>query len=290
MRAARRATSPPTVTSVVPARASSRIPPGRCSTAPRVPAESSEPVAAAASTEPREAADPIDRIDPAQPREPIDSTEPVEHTDSTDPVEQTESTEPLDAIDSRDRVEARQSVAITTPSCHPGAGPMPVAQRGRRPDMSVPERPAVRVPERDPASLQRVNAVLGRILASPLARVLPLPLVRLRYTGRRTGRTISTPVGMHKVDDKTVIFTRSGWRANFRGGGAVEIVRRGRVLRGSATTIEDPERAADLMLAVLAAGRSPRQLGLEVDKGHQPTRAELVATGTSFVQLDVQSG
>lgn len=153
--------------------------------------------------------------------------------------------------------------------------------------MSKSDHPRVRVPERDPASFARVNAVIGRVLASPLARVLPLPLALLRYTGRRTGRRIETPVGVHEVGGRTVVFTRSRWRANFRGSGPVEAVQRGRVRRGTATTVDDPEQAADLMLAVLAAGRSPRQLGLVVDKGHRPTRAELVATDTSFVELQL---
>lgn len=145
----------------------------------------------------------------------------------------------------------------------------------------------MRVPDRDAAAFERVNAVLRRVLASPLARVLPLPLVLLRCTGRRTGRSFAIPVGVHDLDGRTVVFTRAGWRANFRGGAPVEVVRRGRVLRGTATSVESPERAADLMLSVLAAGRSPRHLGLEVDRGHRPTREELVATGTSVVELDV---
>jgi len=147
----------------------------------------------------------------------------------------------------------------------------------------------VRVPDRGGASFDRVNAVLRRVLRSPLARVLPLPLVLLRFAGRRTGRAFEVPVGVHHVEGRTVVFTRAGWRANFRGGAPVTVVRRGRAVRGTATAVEDPGQAADLMLAVLAAGRSPRQLGLDVDKGHRPTREELVATGSALVELDLPS-
>ena len=168
----------------------------------------------------------------------------------------------------------------------PVAAEPPPADRPAGPPAQ--ERPPVRVPQRDQAGFARVNTVLVRVLGSPLARVLPLPLALLRYTGRRTGRVFTTPVGVHDVDGRVVVFTRAGWRANFRGGGPVELVRRGRVLRGTATVDEDPQHAADVMLQVLAAGRSPRQLGLEVDKGHRPTREELVATNTSVVEFDVR--
>lgn len=153
--------------------------------------------------------------------------------------------------------------------------------------VSDPDRPAVRVPDRSPASFARVNAVLTRVLTSPLARLVPPPLALLRYTGRRTGARRETPVGVHEVAGRTVIFTRSGWQANFLGGGPVEVVRRGRVLRGTATTDQDPGRAADLMLAALAAGASSRTLGLEVTRGHSPTREELLATSTRVVELQL---
>ena len=148
------------------------------------------------------------------------------------------------------------------------------------------DRPPVRVPQPSPAA-RRANRVVALVLRSPLARVLPLPLVLLSMTGRRSGRRITTPVGVHEVGGRLVVFTRAGWRANLRGGATVEVVRRGRTVRGTATVDEDPEHAADLMQQVLAAGRSPRQLGLDVDRGHEPTREELVATGTSVVDLDL---
>ena len=153
--------------------------------------------------------------------------------------------------------------------------------------MTTAGRPPVRVPDRDPASFARVNAVLRRVLRSPLARVLPLPLVLLRCTGRRSGRAYEIPVALQQVGGRTLVLTRAGWRANFRGGAPVEVVRRGRVVRGTATAVEDPKQAAEVVLALLAAGRPPRQLGLEVEKGHRPTREDLVATGSSFVELDL---
>lgn len=147
-------------------------------------------------------------------------------------------------------------------------------------------RPAVRLPDRSPESFARVNSVLRRVLASPLARVLPLPLAVLRFTGRKSGKRIETPVGVHHADGTFAVITRAGWRANFRGEGApVEIVLRGRPRQGRATVDENPERAADFMLQLLRGGLSPRQLGLDVDKGHTPTREELAATGSSVVRI-----
>lgn len=151
----------------------------------------------------------------------------------------------------------------------------------------MPDRPPVREPNRTPEGFARVNRVLLAVLKSPLARVLPLPLVVLRYTGRRTGRRIETPVALQELDGRHVIVTRAGWRANFRGGAPLEVVQRGRTRRGTGSLVEDPDEVVPVALRLFQAGGG-RALGLEVDKGHTPTREELVATRTTCVRVDLE--
>jgi hypothetical protein len=133
-----------------------------------------------------------------------------------------------------------------------------------------------------------VNRLVGHLAASHLGFVLPAPWSLLRYTGRRSGRRFAVTIGVYAVGGRIVAFTGSRWQANFLGGGPVEVVYRGRVIHATATTVRDPEYAAELMLSVLATGRPPRQLGLPFDRGQLPTREQLVAMGRSVIDLRVR--
>lgn len=151
--------------------------------------------------------------------------------------------------------------------------------------MAAPAVPPVRIADREPAGFRRVNAVLRHLLSSPVARVVPLPLVLLRVTGRRSGRQIETPVGLHRIGEQDFVLSRAGWRHNLSGGAPVEVVQRGQVRRGTGTLVEGPAEAGRRMLALIEQGTSPRQLGLAVDKGHHATMEELTATGASIIDL-----
>ena len=64
------------------------------------------------------------------------------------------------------------------------------------------------------------NRVVSRLLRSPLRRLLERRICLIRYTGRRSGRTITTPVEHVEADDGIVLVagraaSKSWWR-NFR--------------------------------------------------------------------------
>src|SRR3954465_12056665 len=108
------------------------------------------------------------------------------------------------------------------------------------------------------AVLRLVNPLLRTLVPSPVGRLLPGSVGVLRFTGRRSGRTLRIVAGLHEVDGALVVFTSRPWRLNFRGGRAVEVAQSGRRGRGTAELVEDPEQVADALRHVLAAGTSPR--------------------------------
>ena len=144
--------------------------------------------------------------------------------------------------------------------------------------------PPVRLQPPPRAVVRVVNPVVRRLLTSPLGSRLPATLHLLEFTGRRSGRRFSVPVGVHEVAGGPVAFTEAAWRSNFAGGREL-LVRRGRsVRRGSGELVSDAEVVADALAQALAAV-GPQGLGLRTAPGHVVTRDDLVRLGRGLVRL-----
>jgi len=84
-----------------------------------------------------------------------------------------------------------------------------------------------------------VNPVLAWLLRSPLHRLASQRLALITYTGRRSGRSRTIPVGYRLAGDQVTITvgspSRKLWWRNLKDPGArVELVVRGRRLTGHA--------------------------------------------------------
>jgi hypothetical protein len=121
------------------------------------------------------------------------------------------------------------------------------------------------------------NAVLTPILRSRLgARMGDLAL--LSFTGRKTGKRYTVPVGYHVVDDRGAVLTASGWKANLRGGADVEVLWAGERRAMRALLVEQPDEVADVYLALLArvGPRRGTRVGVKVAGDRMPTQDEMV--------------
>ena len=101
-------------------------------------------------------------------------------------------------------------------------------------------------------------------------------LAVLHFDGRRSGKRYAVPV-MTYEHNGPVVFTDARWADNFVGGAPIVVRSGGRTRSGFAGVVSDPSEAADGLRAVLAGLRSPRGIGLVIDKDHVPTDAELNA-------------
>jgi F420H(2)-dependent quinone reductase len=156
-------------------------------------------------------------------------------------------------------------------------------------------RPAVERVTPPLLMVRMVNPVLCRLLASPLHGLASRQLLLLHFSGRRTGRRYTVPVGYHDLDGVPSVLTNSGWRVNFRGGADIEVTLRGRRRPARATLVEDPETVATAYQGVidgLGWQAAQRRLGIRVNVGRAPTRAELTeavrTSGLSIVRLDLR--
>ncbi len=106
----------------------------------------------------------------------------------------------------------------------------------------------------------------------------------LEYTGRRSGREYTTPVGYFRWDENTVVaFSSAGWWRSLRDGGPVRLRIRGRWLDAVPTVVEDVEERAALLdefLRRFGPGLARRfYLGLPEDRA--PTREDLLVAAAN---------
>ena len=105
------------------------------------------------------------------------------------------------------------------------------------------------------------------LLRSPLHRLLSNSTMLVTYTGKRTGRTITLPVNYFREGNllHTISFRRRSWWRNFRDGGQVELLLRGKRISAKVQSCEDPEQVAEVL--VFAVERNPelgKYLGIHV--------------------------
>lgn len=116
------------------------------------------------------------------------------------------------------------------------------------------------------------------ILRSPLHGMISSGMMVLTYTGRKTGRQISLPVGYIQMDGRllnTSLRSRTWWRS-LRGGAPVRLHLRGRARPAQAEAFDTGEEIRQGFLSYFA--RSPgamRVFGVRPGPDGQPSEPDL---------------
>lgn len=101
-------------------------------------------------------------------------------------------------------------------------------------------------------------------------------LMVLHWTGRKSGRSFSTPVSRLEHEGQLFTKTRAAYKYNFVGGGPAELVLDGQRRPFVGTVVDAPEHVAQRMRSVLDAlgvQEGARAFGLKIEG--EPTTAEL---------------
>jgi hypothetical protein len=144
----------------------------------------------------------------------------------------------------------------------------------------------VRLNPPPPALMRTINPFVRRVLTTRVLakRIGKVALVEVR--GRRTGRALRIPVGLHDIDGVPTAFTSRRWRLNFADGAKVRVTRRGQPRRGTGVLVAgEPGQVGTALLIALNNGASPFDLGLKIAKRYHPSRAELDAAGLSMIRF-----
>ena len=91
------------------------------------------------------------------------------------------------------------------------------------------------------------------ILSSPFHPLMSGRYLLLTFTGRKSGRSYTTPVAYLKRGDTIVLTTDSPWWSNLIDGPSVQVCLKGRVRSGSAQPIRHREEAVEGLEALVEA-------------------------------------
>jgi deazaflavin-dependent oxidoreductase (nitroreductase family) len=122
-----------------------------------------------------------------------------------------------------------------------------------------------------------INPLVKFLLRSPLHGLLSDRLLLLTFTGRKSGRTYTTPVGYIREDDTLYVITEAPWWKNMRRGAPVTVRVKGRRRSGHAEATDDPEvvaRAIQIEVQKHGAAFAEQRFGLSLSSDH-PSVAEI---------------
>lgn len=135
-----------------------------------------------------------------------------------------------------------------------------------------------------PKPLYRIiNPIMALLLRSPLHSLLSKSLMLLSFTGRKSGKRYSVPVGYMQAGQDLFVFTHSKWGKNLSGGVPVTLRLRGRNVAGTATLIADRAKIAEIVQMFVARnGAAMAQrlglIGADGSVGQMPR-------GTTFIEI-----
>ena len=136
-----------------------------------------------------------------------------------------------------------------------------------------------------------MNPLMKRLIDSPLGGPMNRQLLLLRYRGRRSGRTFSTPVGYVRGGDRVVMVTNPTyrWWPNFVGGAEAELRLPEGWRRGRVEVVMPDDPRYDETVAFQVSKRGPgmlRSFGVEVDeRGRVAPDARATATQKAHLVL-----
>src|SRR5512137_3081285 len=88
-----------------------------------------------------------------------------------------------------------------------------------------------------------VNSAMKFILRSPVHGMVSKTVLLITFTGRKSGKTYTTPVDYSQDGDQVTIFTHANWWKNLRGEAPVTLRIRGRELQGLAEPVAEDKQA-----------------------------------------------
>lgn len=126
-----------------------------------------------------------------------------------------------------------------------------------------------------------LNRFVGLVLRSPLHESLSGRVLLLTFSGRRSGRSITVPLGYVREDRSLVCFTGAGWSVwwkNLRGGAPVAVRVGGRDKTGYAEAkSEGPEVIAGLEAFLRTFPRTAARYGVALGADGLPDPADIEA-------------
>ena len=155
------------------------------------------------------------------------------------------------------------------------------------PKMTAAERRGPPMPD---GMFKIANAFAKLVLRSPFHKLLSKNLILLTFTGRKSGRSISTPVGYLREGNILTVFSFSGWWRNIQANPEVTVRLRGKDMKGRARIVSDlPTVAQSINNLVDARGEEMgKRMGFErIPDGTSSEEIERRSANVIFIQIEI---
>jgi hypothetical protein len=146
-------------------------------------------------------------------------------------------------------------------------------------------------PERVPHNHRVLNHLVTALLRSPLHGLISRDLLLITFTGRKSGRSYTTPVTYSQQGEQIVFHSTQRWWKNLEGGAPVTLRLRGRERAGYALPTQDVPTIVAAIRAFLERKGLKRAGMIDlalVDPSRAPTDAELEAAARQRVLVQVR--
>ena len=137
------------------------------------------------------------------------------------------------------------------------------------------------------------NPMVKAILRSPLHGLFSKSTMLLTYTGRKSGKIFTTPVGYVQEGDTLRMISSRGhvWWRNLVGGAAVNMRLRGQDKSGWGEAIEGPEEVTSNLKSLLQkTPKYARYLKVRLSSDNQPDEKDLALAVQNWVVVKVKLG
>lgn len=135
-----------------------------------------------------------------------------------------------------------------------------------------------------------LNKTMKFLLRSPLHGMISKYLTLITFTGRKSGKTYTTPVSYYQQNNQVTIFTHANWWKNLCNGAPVALRLRGRSVQGLAEPVaEDKQTVASALAAHLK--KSPfdaRFYDVTIDDHGNPIQEEVEKAAQTVTMIQVQ--
>ena len=132
-----------------------------------------------------------------------------------------------------------------------------------------------------------VTSAMKFVLRSPVHGMVSKTVLLITFTGRKSGKTYTTPVDYSQDGDQVNIFTHADWWKNLRGGAPVKLRIQGREIQGLAEPVAEDKGAvaAGLSQHLRKVPSDARYYGVTFDEQGNPRAEEVEKAAQTVVMI-----
>jgi deazaflavin-dependent oxidoreductase (nitroreductase family) len=135
-----------------------------------------------------------------------------------------------------------------------------------------------------------VNRSMKFILSSPMHAMVSKTALLITFTGRKSGKTYTTPVSYSQSGDQVTIFTHATWWKNLRDSAPVSLRIRGQEFQGLAEPVAEDKQAvaAGLSAHLRKVPSDARYYGVTFDEHKNPNPEEVQQAVQTVVMIRIR--